>query len=564
MPSRYGVWIAAVQRRVRPAHVITTVLTTLLTGACAESGGLGDGEDCSLAPLLDLAAGEHAVVDPTLSRGCLLLPQAGGDSAEYLVVGFSAAGDETPDGVQGAYELSVHPGAGGAALRTAVTPGRSEPQASFHARLRRRERELAIASRAFAHWLRLPVKASPPAIGSERSFKVCGSIACGAFIDVAATAKYVGTHAAIYLDNTVPAGGYTPLELDSLGLLFDTQLYPIDTIAFGRESDIDGNGVVAILLSDQVNALSPNCAMNGQFIPGYFSGEDLLDLPTSNRGEVFYGIVPDPAVPLCFGKQVVQRFIGPTFVHEFQHMISYHRHVLLGGGAAEDTWLNEGLSLLAEELGGRQIPPAFCVGNNCLNQYAASNLRNAAQYLQSPVSTYLVEPGTSAGTLAERGANWLFVRWLADQSTSDSLLGSSITRRLLGADRAGGINLTGSANVAEASASFEAGVAFPTLLAQWHLANYAEARTELSDPTGRLRYRSWNLRSSIDVVQPGPYPLVPATATASGVARAGTLLGGSGDYVRAIQAPGADGLRILFSVTNAAAVQSRVAVARLR
>src|SRR5690606_8090797 len=158
---------------------------------------------------------------------------------------------------------------------------------------------------------------------------------------------------------------------------------------------------------------------------------------------------------------------------EFQHMISYNRHVLLGGGEAEETWLNEGLSHFAEELGGRQVTPGSCTGNNCLNQFASGNLLNAYDYLASPESHYLVEPGSSSGTFVERGANWLVLRWLAYRSLADSVLGTDLTRAMLGAD-AGGLALTGGANVAAAAQQFQAGVTLATLLGQWHLANYTE------------------------------------------------------------------------------------------
>lgn len=531
---------------------------------CSDGSGVGDTGACESPVSVELAAGQHAIVDPTATAGCVALPAAGNDSAEYLVVGYSAHGDETPSGVSGQYQLSIRSGPNAISVRDAGTLTHPQPDAAFHAHLRQRERAAAGASRTFANWLRALPRPVPPVEGSERSFKVCSTRACDAVTEVVATARYVGVHGAIYLDNSVPAGGYTDAELDSLGVLFDSRIFPLDTTAFGRESDIDGNGVVAILLTDQVNALSPDCSQNGQLVPGYFTGEDLLDGPGSNRGEVFYAIVPDPSNALCFDKSVVRRLTGPTLMHEFQHMISYNRHVLLSGGTPEDTWLNEGLSLLAEELGGRQVPAGFCINGNCLNQYAAANLRNAARYLQSPVSTYLVEPGTSAGTLAERGANWLFVRWLADQAGGDSLLGAPITRRLTGADAVQGLVRTGSANVAAAAAPFTDGASFASLLGMWHLANFAETRLGFEDGAGRLRYRSWNLRASIDAVQPGPYPLVPIVYSPAGLTRSGTLLGGSGDYARVVREPGAELLGIEFSVSNAATVMPRLAILRLR
>ena len=63
-----------------------------------------------------------------------------------------------------------------------------------------------------------PVAAIPPTVGSTRTFQVCSSTSCNSFVDVAATAKYVGPKGAIYLDDTVPTGGYTQADIDSVGL----------------------------------------------------------------------------------------------------------------------------------------------------------------------------------------------------------------------------------------------------------------------------------------------------------------------------------------------------------
>src|SRR2546427_8348057 len=46
-----------------------------------------------------------------------------------------------------------------------------------------------------------------------------------------------------------------------------------------------------------------------------------------------------------------------TFIHEFQHMISFGQHYLGRAGAPEVLWLNEGLSHYAEEMGGRKYLP---------------------------------------------------------------------------------------------------------------------------------------------------------------------------------------------------------------
>ncbi len=542
------------------------LLAMALLGACG-GGSVTDPLSkvaCDGVAATMLSTGGHAVANPASTGGCLRLPAAGGSGAEYLVVALSANGQETPHGVQGSFSLSATTDSflpDQLPLRSATLEPEDAP-AAFHAMLRARERE--IATRPGIAFSRLPPARLivPPTIGSTRTFKVCKTATCSAFVAVSTTARYVGSRSAIFLDDTVPAGGFNDTEIQTLGALFDQQLYPIDTTAFGRESDLDGNGVVAIVLTDQINALSPNCQQTHQVILGYFFGLDLdVTDPNSNQGEVFYGAVPDQS---CYNKLLMQKHLAPTAIHEFQHMISFNRHVLLGGGTPEETWLNEGLSHFAEELGGRQVPDSFCVNANCLNQFAASNLSNGFDYLLQPVTSYLVEPGTSSGTLRERGANWLFVRWLMDRSTTDSVLGTDLSRRLEGADQSGGLTVTGASNVTLAAQAFDPGATFAQLVGEWHLANYLEARVGFSDPGDRLNYRSWDLAAAFAQLALGPYPL-HADSTAGLAYRVnGVLLGGSGTYLRIVQPSGGAAVAVGLRTANTLLLSPRLAVVRVR
>lgn len=556
----------------RAAWPLALLLPGLALAACGGgSDPVSPKVDCDGVAVTSLAVGGHAIVDPAASNGCLRLPAAGGAGAEYLVVAYSANGQETTNGVKGAFTLrgvsddfaALHATALPSPRLAAFQPP-AAPEA-FHQMLRARDRALSRSPAAHLSGSQPPRLLVPPTVGSTRNFEVCKTTSCTSFVTVAATAQYVGSRSAIYLDDAVPAGGLSGTDITAFGDLFDQELYAFDTAAFGRESDVDGNGIVAVLLTDQVNALSPSCETTGQIIVGYFFGLDLLaGQAHSNDGEVFYGLVPDPSKPSCASKARVLDLLPPTLIHEFQHMISFHRHVLLGGGAAEETWLNEGLSHFAEELGGRQANNAACTSNNCLDQFAAGNLLNAYDYLTSPEVTYLVEPGTSGGTLRERGANWLFVRWLADQSPSDTLLGTDITRRLLGADQAGGIGVTGGAAAVAAAQLFQPGVTFATLAGQFHLANGAEPVPGFTEPSGRLRFKSWDLPAAFDQVFPGPYPLFPDSTAGPGYAAAGTLRGGSGSYVRVVQPGNAGAVALSLAVENAGAVLPRYAVLRIR
>ncbi len=155
----------------------------------------------------------------------------------------------------------------------------------------------------------------------------CASATADTFVQVPATAVFTGQQVAIFLDDDVPAGGYTQADIDNVGDLFGDHLYGIDTLAFGRESDIDINDQVLVLLSDQVNQLGDCSGSATQAVAGFFFAGDLRrTLPHSNQGEVFYGWVPG-ACGITLGQATT--LLPEVFVHEFQHMINFNQHVLV-------------------------------------------------------------------------------------------------------------------------------------------------------------------------------------------------------------------------------------------
>src|SRR5256886_10358927 len=64
-----------------------------------------------------------------------------------------------------------------------------------------------------------------------------------------------GRHIAIYVDSAAPQRGLTQSALDAMRDVIDNRLYVVDTLAFGRESDIDANHVVLVLMTNRVNRL---------------------------------------------------------------------------------------------------------------------------------------------------------------------------------------------------------------------------------------------------------------------------------------------------------------------
>lgn len=525
---------------------------------------------CSSPVDVSLAPGQEVIVDPGNNSGCVRFPAASIGGAEYLYAALATNGLESPSGISTSYDLRGTLSASGVSSGTTRPLSRIDPTLNafagrlpdnvFHTMLRNRERILAAApgGASFSAALSASIVSVPPIVGQKRTFKVCQSTNCTAFTDVTATARYVGPKGAIYLDDTVPAGGYTQTDLNAVGNLFDDYLYPIDTAAFGRESDLDNNGVVVVLLSDQVNALSGNCNADGSVILGYFFGNDLIPSNQgSNGGEVFYSLVPDPNNSQCtISHDFASQFLAPTFIHEFQHMISFNQHVLVNSGLSEDTWLNEGLSHYAEELGGKSIPDQFCDGD-CLTQFALGDIYNSYSYLLDPESYFLVEPGSSNGLLEERGANWLFVRWTVDHFGGANP--NLFTRSLVNTSRVGSANIEA-----------RTGQALSRLIPEWQLANYVDDLPSFTAQNTRLRYLSWNFRSvyaSLNAQSPGsfprPYPLVPDSTQTGVYQRAGTLRAGSGRHLRIVQASQAGSVTLQLTDGQRRSLAGNVAAPRI-
>jgi hypothetical protein len=521
--------------------------------AGAESNAVSGTYASNLAPAT-LGVGEYASLDPGQLPSCITFPMAGADTIEYLVAPQSVSG---LPGVSSPYRIAGDSVVVGAPQRTARAGPTPLPFAArFHDELRRQEAEAALRPRAALPAVQLaPAEAPTVQVGDVRSFKVCNNIDNGCspvsdFATVSARAEYVGAHAALFVDQAAPAGGFTTADYQSLGALFDADLYGVATTAFGAESDVDENGVVIVLFTPEVNRLTPTEQCATSVITGYFFGIDIDPAfqtdQRSNRGEVFYAIAPDPTgtVTCSVSTDGVRRLVPVTFIHEFQHMISYYQHVLVRNGASEILWLNEGLSHIAEELAGLYFETKG--QDTLLSRFAIGDLYNGYLYLSNPGAEFTV-PLTGTGTLEQRGAAWLFLRWVLDQ------YGPGVTRRLVES------SMVGASNVATA-----VGVPFDRLLAQWFLANWVSDLPGFTAPA-RLRYTTWKFRTIYASLNqqlasrfPNPFPIVPPEESPLTVQLDGTLRAGSGEYLRLLQAPGERGFTLRLTQPDGAALPASV------
>jgi hypothetical protein len=174
-----------------------------------------------------------------------------------------------------------------------------------------------------------------------------------------ATLKRESAHAAFYVDNGDLAhyGSYEPGIWDSLETAWETKIYPGDTSTFGAEGDVDSNGKLIILLS---STLGP--ATGGGILLGYYSANDVASPrdatsncggTRSNHADMFYLNGINNLVPGYNATDVINRIYPDTLAHEFQHLINFNQHcVVRPCPETEDVWINEGLSMVAEEIGG--------------------------------------------------------------------------------------------------------------------------------------------------------------------------------------------------------------------
>jgi hypothetical protein len=158
-------------------------------------------------------------------------------------------------------------------------------------------------------------------------------------------------------------------------------------------------------------------------------------------------------------------------------------------------------------------------------------------------------PTAGIGSLAERGAAWLFVRFIVDRFASDTTVAAwnAFTRQLLLTPN------TGAQNVAAAT-----GQPFETVVSRWALANWVSDLPGFTAPP-ELTYKSWAFRTTYGSLYAQdtvggppqnfkkPFPLTPAQSAGRFVNLNGTLRAGSGIYHRATQAPFTPGFTLLFS-----------------
>jgi hypothetical protein len=456
-------------------------------------------------PAQPFEIGQVLVMGSSGEVDCAVLPADGG-SAKYMLVALSAEFE-----TDGQVQVSL----GGSSVQFSAAENAGQPAAQdFTTQLRAFERELVargLADRGLAPGLQPQYSAqlfALPSLGSRRDFWVIRNTDAlpdageEDFDRVTATLKFVGTHTLLYLDDASPSPGLTDTDIEDVGELYDQVLYQSDLDYYGEPTDFDHNDRVIVLLSPTVNKLTPRAAQG--VVVGFFFGLDLLDPGTpncdicqfSNDGELFYGLVPDEAGIHSDPRERerVLELLPGVLVHETVHMINFRFKIFVHDQAGEELWLSEGLAHMGEELGADEADAAG--DPDAADNLYASNFGRAASFLEEPGSNSLTVI-SGGGSLGERGAAWLFLRWLGDQ------YGDFIFRDIVSAAPNGVANIEA-----------QTGEDFFRLFADWAVALWAD---DLNIPGLADRYQvpKWLLRSILLTDNGGPpeYLLQPDSLT---------------------------------------------------
>ena len=432
----------------------------------------------------------------------------------------------------------------------------------FHRDLRRRERALAPmipgARAALGEQRQLGVTTPSYAIGSLNpqvgdlvTINAQSRFSCSNPINKQGRIAAVSDRAIIVHDTENPTGGFTDAEYHSMALTFDTLIDPMAVANFGAPEDIDANGKVFIFYTNEVNKLTERGS--GSYIGGFYFVRDLFPkvatpdfqaCATSNEAEVFYMLVPDPdgEVSDKRTKEFVLRVTVGTIAHEYQHLINASRRMFVNNAFQfEETWLDEGLAHIAEELTFYESA-GLAPGSNldlddvkattpileAFNRFGINNLFRFEDFLEAPS---LNSPYNTDDALATRGAAWHFLRYAADRRGGDEqpfwfdLVNSTFT---------------GLQNLQNVLGTVDPWVR------DWASAVLLDDL--VAGAPAAYRFPSWNLRSIWTANPPfsGSYPLVVENLSLGGpIAR--DVIGGGATY-----------LRLTLGSSDAGAMQIRV------
>lgn len=338
---------------------------------------------------------------------------------------------------------------------------------------------------------------------------------------------YVGQKIIMLEDSLAPLARTMDTEYEKMGQEFDSQMYGFLS-SFGDplavDSLTDNNGHLFAVFSNRVNGY-----LNGQIL-GFVTICDFFNntgnpadiCPSSNQGEYFYAIVPDPNATNGLNLALWQRFMRGTLIHEAKHITAYAERLLRDTEALEESWLEEATAQQASELWARSLyrvvwkdDAMWSDGPRCDYASQSGTCPDPVEgilghfvwlysYYENVERRSILSTASTDGSIY--GSSWSFARWVTDAYAQDE---AAFLRSLVQVKNDRGI-----ANIVSKS-----GHQWSELLGRWSLASLADnyAGATINDPT--LQLESWNSRdlfasmsqflrySDGRVAFPKPFPL---------------------------------------------------------
>jgi hypothetical protein len=402
---------------------------------------------------------------------------------------------------------------------------------------RMKSRFRRASQRSLAPSLRASISAAPPvAVGDLRAFRVFkpstavgASATCNDYVEISARVAYVGTKAIIYEDVAAPLAGQMDDKFAQLGQEFDTSMYPSDSTNFGdpllTDVDTDNDQHLNMVFTPVVPAGLAGFVFSCDFFPRTATNQ------VSNFGENFYARVPTVSGDVFNGTDNPVAFLRgmrPTIVHEVKHIAAFGARLENPNATSfEESWLEEGMAMVAEEVWARDrvYPGAVWKGNMTYALTLYCDVRPTtsacigAPFVMfdhfSMLYSFLDLPGATSvfgrvtdGDFTFYGASWSLIRYNVDRyATSEQTYLRGIT----------GAVSTGITNIAQQS-----GADPSQILGNWSLSLWLDGDPAMT-ANADVDFPSWNTRDIFsgmhtDFGQPANFPkihpLVPQVLSA--------------------------------------------------
>jgi hypothetical protein len=390
-----------------PATALSAVLVALLACEPAPVPAAAPAVPSAAARApAQLTRGDVADVAVSEGRAAARLAAPSGEERFLLVIGSTRL---VPDPGSYAYRVAV-----GATRPTALSAARQTCSLGAAEAGANRPPVPADVPRARA--------GSAPAVGATRTFQLRAR--GGGSTAVPTRAVAVGESSVVWVD----ASKEHPAVLDAAFAAefladFEKLILPRARTVFGAESDVDGDGRIALFFTP----------LTAEAAVAFFSGCDLAPegaCPNSNRAEVLYLTPPNAIRPPYNTPRAVKEILA----HELEHLIHHNRKVVKNGSREDrdSAYMLEGFGALAQDVVG------FQAGNLYVTKAGLDDIDDFS------LGAVVSEDGEydKARDGALRGGAYLFVRWLYDRAGGDRVSpegviedrgGPSLVRALLDA-----------------------------------------------------------------------------------------------------------------------------------